>query len=170
MIINVTSSFLDSFPFRIFQILYWLWSVSELVPRALRGHLAEWGRAHWWVRLSTVPVHRGCHDGAHTTDWEGLWGLEKGAAFLTGEKPLWAQCLQMKLPASLWKHFSGLHLPSLSRWLFADSQLLEWRLDKLQSSRASDGRLTIATRHLKRCRLTILFNKSLTFFKLKFYF
>lgn len=59
----------------ILQILYWLWSVSELVPRALCWHLAKWGRSHWWVCLSTVPVDRGRHDSAHTTDREDQFRL-----------------------------------------------------------------------------------------------
>lgn len=85
-----------TFPFRTLQILYWLWSMSELVPWALRWHLAEWGRAHWRVCLSTVPVNRGCHDSAHATNRERLWGSEEGTAFFTGEKPFCVQRLKMK--------------------------------------------------------------------------
>lgn len=85
-----------TFPFRILQILYWLWSVSELVPWALRWHLAKWGRTHWRVCLSTVPVNRRCHDSAHATHRERLRGSEEGAAIFTGEKLLSVQHLKMK--------------------------------------------------------------------------
>lgn len=67
------------------QILHWLWPVSELVPRALRGHPAERGRSHRRVRVSPVPVHRGCHDCAQPTHWQRLWRLEEGPALLAGE-------------------------------------------------------------------------------------
>lgn len=68
------------------QILHWLWPVSELVPRALRGHPAERGRSHRRVRVPAVPVHRGCHDCAQPPHWQGLWRLEEGPALLAGEE------------------------------------------------------------------------------------
>ena len=100
-----------TFPLRILQILYWLWSVSELVPWALRWHLAEWGRAHWRVRLSTVPVNRGCHDGAHAAHRERLWGSEEGAAFFAGESHSLCSIERWSQPAWPRKHFWGLTFP-----------------------------------------------------------
>lgn len=102
-----------TFPFRILQILYWLWSVSELVPWALRWHLAKWGRAHWRVCLSTVPVNRGCHDSAHTANGERLWGFKKGASFFTGEKTLCVSCLKRKSSSVTLDSFLGFEPSSL---------------------------------------------------------
>lgn len=49
------------------QVLHRLRSLSELVPRALRGHPTERSHTYRRVCVPAVPVYRGCHDGPDAT-------------------------------------------------------------------------------------------------------
>lgn len=69
-----------------FQVLHRLWPLPELVPRSLRGHLAKRGQPHRRVRLSSVPVNGGRHDGFRTAHWQGLRGPAQDFTFLTGRE------------------------------------------------------------------------------------
>lgn len=65
------------------QVLYWLWPLPELVPRALCWHLAERGQSHWCLCLSPMSVNRRCHDSSHTTYRKRLWWIEKNITLIT---------------------------------------------------------------------------------------
>lgn len=78
--------------FLFFQVLHWLWPMPELVPWSLCGNLAERGQPHRWIRVPTVPVDRGRHDGLHAAHWQGLWRLAENSAFLTSKQQFNCSC------------------------------------------------------------------------------
>ncbi len=60
---NVDTCFLICSCLLLLQVLHRLRSLSELVPRALRGHPTERSHTYRRVCVPAVPVYRGCHDG-----------------------------------------------------------------------------------------------------------
>lgn len=66
------------------QVLHRLRSMSELVPRSLRGNPAERGQPHRRIRVSSVSIDRGRHDGLHAAHRQGLRWAAKNSALLTG--------------------------------------------------------------------------------------
>lgn len=74
------------------QVLHRLRSMSELVPRSLRGNPAERGQPHRRIRVSSVSIDRGRHDGLHTAHRQGLRWPAKNSALLTGELKIYSCC------------------------------------------------------------------------------
>lgn len=61
--VHVEACFLICSCLLLLQVLHRLRSLSELVPRALRGHPTERSHTYRRVCVPAVPVYGGCHDG-----------------------------------------------------------------------------------------------------------